>query len=661
MQVTQKIKMDLLHKQNTVIIDVMQGDSNTRILEMSLYSGGVPWKIPEGVSVAIAYRGASGSGIYDTLPNGDSAYTISDNVVTAILIPQVMSVDGDTTVTIVFTDANGKQLATFGVIVRAEPNPEIGAGEPSKYYNLREWVSTALHMNIDREDDGSWSTDKDYDTILQEHRSGREIGCNLEMSDETRLYVPFARWDGETFAFSTVYDGKEWRVEISKGENGETSVQVVSDAYALKEDLEPATTEEKYFGITDDGLIYLKSEYRGAGKETPYSISDNGAEVAGSKNAELPDNIVIPEIVNEIAVISLAEGMFRANNKVKSITIPVCITEIPEYFCYMARGLTTVNGTENVRVIKGNAFCNTAIEKVSFPSLELLDGDKHFYTCGLLISADLGSKITAIPNECMNGCYRLSALRNTQNVTSVGAKAFYRTSRLMAPAFLPKLTSVGDYGFMRCRVVYDWKSLTGCSFGTQATALQTNPTDFWSECAFAPCEIPMRSTFSQRNPAWADATVDNLGTIYRRSCITVCSAMVYSVLEGKDMTSPQEFIDAVRAANPSALDVNSKTIDGQIAYWNALGYTVNRKNFDAENLQLLYNTLAAGTPVIVGVLQPSGGHMVVVHGINEKGEVLVADPESTSYYYGDYRVTTYAIAVQNLTAWGHEFFFPVKK
>lgn len=331
MKVTQKIKMDLLHKQNTVIIDVMQGDSNTRILEMSLYSGGVPWTTPEGVSVAIAYRGASGSGIYDTLPNGDSAYTISGNVVTAILIPQVMSVDGDTTVTIVFTDVNGKQLATFGVTVRAEPNPEIGAGEPSKYYNLREWVSTTLYMIIDREDDGSWSTDKDYDTIKQEYRAGREIGCYLEMSDETRLYVPFARWDGETFAFSTVYDGKEWRVEISKGENGETSVQVVSDAYDLQPLLQPlcvTITGNQADGYTADVSFkdILAAHEQGrevrcfAGSATLYShMINNGKAVFQTVSGVTHRRVTIQSdgtVSNELLVFALDSDAVKTVNGV---------------------------------------------------------------------------------------------------------------------------------------------------------------------------------------------------------------------------------------------------------------------------------------------------------------------------------------------------------
>lgn len=514
------------------------------------------------------------------------------------------------------------------------------------------------------EGEGGYVVDKTYEEIMAAYGNGRAVACSVFVSDEELLSVPLTKYSNSEFVFSATLDASEWKITI-RDDDGTAAADVAVSPYVLVSDLDAEkTTNEKYFGITDDGLIYLQPEYRGEGSaDYEYSISYDGVGNNGSKIEELPETIIIPEIVNEIAVTALADGMFCKNKRVKSITIPACITEIPEYFCYSAQGLIEVNGTENVQVMKSRAFSNTALKKVSFPALELLDGDWHFNACGLLVSADLGNKITAISAQCFDGCYRLSALRNAQNVTSVGARAFYRATRLLPPAFLPKLKNIGDYGFMRCRVVYDWASLheNECTFGTKATTLQINPTDFWSECTPVPCEIPMRSTFTQRNPAWSNETVDNTGTKYKNGCITVCSAMVYSVLEEKEMASPQEFMDAVRAEKPALLSLNSQTIPNQIEYWDALGYDGTQKTFDAENLQLLYDTLAAGTPVIVDVLQPSGGHMVVVHGINEKGEVLVVDPESTAYYYGDYRPMTYSITIQNLTDWGFSYFFVTKR
>lgn len=141
MKVTNKIKIHLDDLRMMPPIDVMQGDAYTRELEFSLYSGSEAWEVPEGVSVAVAYHGASGQGIYDTLPDDTTkAYSVSGNVVTVHLIPQVAAVAGRTMVTVLFTDEKGKQLATFGVIVQVAPNPAIGAGKPKDYINLWDWI-----------------------------------------------------------------------------------------------------------------------------------------------------------------------------------------------------------------------------------------------------------------------------------------------------------------------------------------------------------------------------------------------------------------------------------------------------------------------------------------------------------------------------------------
>ena len=119
MKVIHKVKVHLDRRKGDVFVDVMQGDANTRVLEFALYEGGSEWPVPAGASVAVAYRRADGrKGIYDTLADGSVAYTVAGNVVTVTLVPQALAVPGNTAATVVFTDTNGGQLATFCVILR---------------------------------------------------------------------------------------------------------------------------------------------------------------------------------------------------------------------------------------------------------------------------------------------------------------------------------------------------------------------------------------------------------------------------------------------------------------------------------------------------------------------------------------------------------------
>lgn len=144
MKVVHKHRITLDNRQSNIYIDVMQGDDKTRILELSLYSGGQPWDVPEGVSVAVAYLGPGGKGIYDTLPDGSAACTVAGNVVTATVMPQVLAMHGNVQLTVVFTDADGGQISTFCVTFRVAANPAVGAVQPEPYFNIRQWVDAKV-------------------------------------------------------------------------------------------------------------------------------------------------------------------------------------------------------------------------------------------------------------------------------------------------------------------------------------------------------------------------------------------------------------------------------------------------------------------------------------------------------------------------------------
>jgi hypothetical protein len=65
----------------------------------------------------------------------------------------------------------------------------------------------------------------------------------------------------------------------------------------------------------------------------------------------------------------------------------------------------------------------------------------------------------------------------------------------------------------------------------------------------------------------------------------------------------------------------------------------------------MYDALADGALVISSVLADassgSTGHVVVFHGINEGGELLVVDPSSPARNIGIYEAITYPMPVQN--------------
>lgn len=407
-----------------------------------------------------------------------------------------------------------------------------------------------------------------------------------------------------------------------------------------------AAIDEKYFDITDDGMVSLRPEYRGrsvsgAASAVPYSISDNGEGKDGSKNAELPEHIILPDAVGEIPVIALANGMFMGNLAVKHITIPATVKEIPRNFCREAHNLRYVDGTENIEVINQAAFNTSGITKAIFPNLRSdgLSGSSQFRVCPMLLIADLGNKVTSIPKTAFATCDRMHTLR-ADSVTTVGEQGLLYTKRLKTPAFIPNLTSVGTQGFTLSRANCEWAS-------------EHNETDWWSGCTPVECNTPLRSTFNQYDPRWESEYINNyrepLGDremVWNAGCNLTSAAMIYSALAQKDMESPAEFVAAVGAVNPGLLDLKPTTNATAEAYFKAVGFTVELVDGEmtAEKLQKIYDALAAGKLVHYGI----PGHAIALHGINANGEVLVADPIDGQAQIGIWEAGRYPMPIQNL-------------
>lgn len=666
MQVTHKIDVHLDKNRLIAPVDVMQGDAYTRKLEISLYFAGEEWLVPEGASIVIGYFGASGRGAYDSFPDGAPIYQTDGNKVMIALIPQVTAAFGITYVTVVFMCEDGEQLATFAVPVKAARNPALGAGKPQDYYNLREWASTPLYVELIQASDGDWMADEQYDRILADYKAGRQILCRLEL-DQQWLKLPMVKEAAGLFTFGAIIGGQEWQAIISPGEDGAAAVAVTATPLAMQTDLRPAATDEIYFDITDDGVISLKPEYRGAcsSNSYPYGLSDNGKGRNGTRNKELPQEIVIPAEVGGVAVSALAVAMFMHNRRVKKLWLPAGVAEIPQNCCAEANALEEISGTENVHTLGKNAFYRTGIRKAYFPSLATIVEGSNFMGCANLVIADLGHVLmqdnATIPKRCFSGCEKLEYLRHADGVTCIREEGLYATSRLRELAFLPNLTAVEKYGLLLSRADYAWEELADCTFGELSTSNDINTTDY-SGCNFTPCNTPMRSTFEQHNPLWADKQIGNCQRTYSDGCAVVSAAMIYSALMDVDMDSPEVFVAAVGAVDESLLDLdiangeldNSGGADHswtELAQWfDAVGCSTEYvPSVSAENVQAVYDALAGGALVFARVCagMDDGNHVAVIHGVNGYGEFLVTDPSSAGRQIGVYEAANYPMSVQN--------------
>ena len=144
MQVTTKISVDLIRANVGTRVNAVQGDGNTRYAEITLLADGKQWEPPEGVEAAIAYRQPGGAkGLYNQLADGTTAISISGNVATVILAPQMLTASGTVQASLVFNDQQLNRLTTFPFSVSVASNPAAGAQKTEDYIRLQ-WLEDKL-------------------------------------------------------------------------------------------------------------------------------------------------------------------------------------------------------------------------------------------------------------------------------------------------------------------------------------------------------------------------------------------------------------------------------------------------------------------------------------------------------------------------------------
>ncbi len=148
MKITKTIKMDLIRSGPQPVVDAVQGDSCSRCLEFSLYEAGKPFMIPESTSVIIRYRKMDQTGgEYDTLPNGERAWTISKNNVIVTLAPQTLTFPGrvDLSVTLI---CNGSHLTTFPAFMDVKPVAHALTEDSQNYFYVTSILSAPNNAQV---------------------------------------------------------------------------------------------------------------------------------------------------------------------------------------------------------------------------------------------------------------------------------------------------------------------------------------------------------------------------------------------------------------------------------------------------------------------------------------------------------------------------------
>lgn len=131
MMIVHNLSLDMMRPSNPERIQVKQGDTMSRSLELQLFCDGEPWLIPGEATPLVRWRatdpdtGETAAGVYDTLPNGSHAWNAAQNQLDLVLTPQMFLRPGLVQADVVLVTPD-RTLATFNFEFYVNRSPVEG-------------------------------------------------------------------------------------------------------------------------------------------------------------------------------------------------------------------------------------------------------------------------------------------------------------------------------------------------------------------------------------------------------------------------------------------------------------------------------------------------------------------------------------------------------
>lgn len=103
--VTARIRIDLKEPTRTHTVDAICGDGDTRAVEISLFNGGEPWRVPLDTLASVCCAWPYGAKAeYDSCADGTPAVTIDGNRIMVVLTSTALCVPGTVYMYLVLTN-----------------------------------------------------------------------------------------------------------------------------------------------------------------------------------------------------------------------------------------------------------------------------------------------------------------------------------------------------------------------------------------------------------------------------------------------------------------------------------------------------------------------------------------------------------------------------
>lgn len=168
MEIIQKVDLNLSFWGIPPKISMVQGDSNTRIIQAQLWDGANPYTIPTGASVMVRFCKPDGTGgLYDKTEGGQSV-TVSGSTVTVPVATQMLTVAGGVMAEVDIyaageDSASAQNLASFAFLVEVAPSvyPDAEIISSDYYSVLTAEIASVLAASTNPPkigENGNWYT-----------------------------------------------------------------------------------------------------------------------------------------------------------------------------------------------------------------------------------------------------------------------------------------------------------------------------------------------------------------------------------------------------------------------------------------------------------------------------------------------------------------------
>ena len=187
--------------------------------------------------------------------------------------------------------------------------------------------------------------------------------------------------------------------------------------------------------ISADGFVYDKYE-------------NSTVRITGMENT--PAVLVIPEKIDGMTVVEIADKAFAENDKIFYVKLPATAIKLGAQTFSGCPALLTIDFSNSVAVIPENTF-EGCINLVSVENADSVTeiAAQAFADCTSLTKFSLPASLTKIGAEAFRGCASLTSIVIPEAVTEIEESAFWGCTSLVSVEIKGK-TSLPAYCFLNC-------------------------------------------------------------------------------------------------------------------------------------------------------------------------------------------------------------------